>query len=130
MDRTEGRKRARLAVHAELAARRWNNTQLAREASVDLATVRSFLDGSRWPKSPTQGGIEFALGWPPGTIAEVVEGAEPPPVGGLTQDADQQQEDTLLYRRPEGLTDEEWEQVKEESRGFIEWQIERAARER
>lgn len=130
MDRTEGRTRARLAVLAETAHRQWTNTELARRAEADIATISDFLSGERWPKSPTQGRIESALDWPAGTISAIAAGMDPPAVGGNTQDADAETEDELLYRRPEGLTDEEWERVKEESRGFIEWQIEKAARER
>lgn len=50
-------------------------------------------------------------------------------VGDATQDATREEE-ALLYRRPDGLSDEEWERVKRESREFIEWQIEKASRER
>jgi transcriptional regulator with XRE-family HTH domain len=54
---------------------------------------------------------------------------EEPTVGDATQDASREEE-ALLYRRPDGLSDEEWERVKRESREFIEWQIEKASRER
>ncbi|GAB2762744.1 hypothetical protein GCM10027273_45080 [Nocardioides pakistanensis] len=130
MEQPDGRTRARLAVHAEMAHRRWNNTQLARAAGTDIATVSDFLSGARWPKSPTRGKIESALSWPPGTISAIEAGMPPPTVGGASEDEPEEDDDTLLYRRPEGLTDEEWEQVKRESRGFIEWQIQRAAQER
>ena len=59
----------------------------------------------------------------------MLEGGEAPSVGGDTEDADEEVSD-LLYRRPEGLSDAEWEQVKVESREYIEWQIEKASRER
>lgn len=125
----QGRTRARLAVHAELAHRGWTTSRLAGESGADPGTIGDFLNGTRWIKLPTQGKIERALGWPAGTISALVEGASAPPVGGLDQDP-AGDENTLLYRRPEGLTDEEWEQIKRESRGFIEWQIQRAAQER
>lgn len=111
-----------------MAHRGWNNARMATEAGVDPGTLGDFLAGNRWPKSPTRGRVEAALGWAPGTIAGIVAGLEPPAVGGETEDAETQ--DELLYRRPEGLSDEEWERVKDESRGFIEWQIEKASRER
>jgi transcriptional regulator with XRE-family HTH domain len=53
-----------------------------------------------------------------------------PSVGAAVQDAEDEEDKLLLYRRPEGLSDQEWERIKQESRGFIEWQIERAAHER
>lgn len=46
-------------------------------------------------------------------------------VGGGSQDVD-----SLLYRRPEGVSDEEWARIKDTSRDYIEWLIEKAARER
>ena len=49
-------------------------------------------------------------------------------VGGSSQDAEPD-EDSLLYRRPEGLSDQEWEQLKRETRTYIEWQLDRASRE-
>lgn len=129
MVETDGKTRARLAVLAELAARRWNNTRLAREAGADIATISDFLSGARWPKSPTQGKVETALDWPPGTISSIAAGMDPPSVGGSADDADSSP-DELLYRRPDGISDEDWERVKRESREYIEWQIERASRER
>lgn len=128
MVQTSGQRRAADAVAAWMAGREWNNTQLVAATGVDAGTIGDFLNGKRWPKTGTQGKIEKALSWPPGTLRAIAGGAEPPAVGGDTQDAET--EDELLYRRPEGLSDEEWERVKDESRGFIEWQIEKAARER
>jgi hypothetical protein len=111
-----------------MGRRGWNIQQLMDESGLDRSTLGDFLDGKRWPQSRTLGAIERALDWPVSSIAQMLEGGEPPAVGGDVKDPDTQ--DELLYRRPEGLTDAEWERVKEESRGFIEWQIERAARER
>lgn len=39
-------------------------------------------------------------------------------------------EDSLRYQRPEGLSDSEWERLKRETRDYIEFQLDRAARER
>lgn len=78
MTRTEGQSKARLAVQAAMASRGMNPGDLARRASVDAGTVGDFLSGQRWPKLRTQGRIEDALGWDAGTIAAIVNGAEPP----------------------------------------------------
>jgi hypothetical protein len=130
---TQDQRRASLAVSAWLAHNERNAAWLVRQTEADPGTIGDFLNGNRWPKFRTQGRIEKALGWPAGTMTEIADGGDVPDhqagdVGGATQDAET--EDELLYRRPEGLSDEEWERVKEESRGFIEWQIEKAARER
>jgi hypothetical protein len=133
---TQDQRRASRAVGTWLAHHERNAAWLVRQTEADPGTIGDFLNGNRWPKYKTQGRIEKALGWPAGTLMDIADGGEPPEVdaepaqgvGGDTQDAET--EDELLYRRPEGLTDAEWERVKEESRGFIEWQIEKAARER
>ncbi len=46
-------------------------------------------------------------------------------VGAQGKDAD-----SLLYRRPDGVSDAEWERIRDQSRDYIEWLIEKAARER
>ncbi len=130
MDRDDGRKAARLAVHAEIADRRWTNTDLARQAGADIATISDFLSGTRWPKSPTQGRIEQAIGWAPGTIAAIAAGMPIPPVGGRIKDVKPDDEFTLRFRRPPGLSDAEWERVKIESEGIVQWTLDRASQER
>lgn len=129
-DKAEPRRRVRIAVKAEMGQRGWNIQQLSDESGLTRDTLSDFLEGTRWPQQRSLGAIERALGWTPGAIAEVLEGGDPPAVGGLAEDADVEQETDLLYRRPEGLSDEQWERVKQESRGFIEWQIQRASEER
>lgn len=129
MDRDEGRTRARLAIQAEMSHRRWTNTELSKRAGVDINTIGDFLSGARWPKSPTQGRLEAALEWPPGTISAIAAGMEVPPVGGGAQDREAE-EATLRFRRPDGISDEKWEQLKAEAEGIIEWTIDRASRER
>lgn len=130
---TKGQRRASRAVSAWLAHEERNAAWLVRQTGADPGTIGDFLNGNRWPKFATQGRIEKALGWTSGTLTAVADGDDPPEPGatvsGPAQDADQEVSD-LLYRRPDGLSDAEWEQVKEETRGFIEWQIEKASRER
>lgn len=111
----------------------WNNAQLVTATGADPGTIGDFLNGKRWPKIGTQGKIERAIGWPPGTLRDIAGGGDDPDpaltVGGVTEDPESA-EDELLYRRPDGLSDAEWDRVKRESREYIEWQIERASRER
>lgn len=133
MAQTRDQRRASLAVSAWLAHNERNTAWLVRQTEADPGTIGDFLNGNRWPKFRTQGRIEKALGWAAGTLTEIADGgpapdAAEPPVGADTDDPET--EDELMYRRPEGLSDEEWSQIKNESRGFIEWQIEKAARER
>lgn len=53
------------------------------------------------------------------------EAAKAKPVGAGSKDAD-----SLLYRRPDGVSDQEWERIRDQSRDYIEWLIDKAARER
>lgn len=132
MAQTDTQRRASDAVAAWLARHHRNPAWLVDVTGADPGTIGDFLNGSRWPKLGTQGKIEQAVGWPAGTIRHIGNGGEVPPletVGAAPKDREVE-EDTLLYRRPEGLNDEEWERIKRESRGFIEWQIQRAAEER
>jgi len=129
MAQTPNQRRASDAIAAWLAQRHRNPAWLVDETGVDPSTIGDFLNGVRWPKLSTQGKIEAAVGWEPGTIRRIGNGADVPPfpenVGGATETEKESEEDTLLYRRPPGLSDGEWAQIKRESRGFIEWQIQR-----
>jgi hypothetical protein len=80
MAQTTGQRRATGAVAAVLAYRKWNNTDLIARTGTDTGTIGDFLLEQRWPKTATQGKIEEALGWPPGTIRAVSMGADPPPI--------------------------------------------------
>lgn len=135
MAQTQAQRRASDAVAAWLARHHRNPAWLVTATKADPGTIGDFLNGTRWPKLGTQGRIEDAVGWPAGTIRQIGNGGDVPDfpdesVGADDEHAPDKEEDTLLYRRPEGLSDEEWERVKRESRGFIEWQIQRAAQER
>ncbi|WP_248582560.1 hypothetical protein [Nocardioides sp. InS609-2] len=135
MAQTETQRRASRAVARWLAHREANTAWLVRQTGSDPGTIGDFLNGNRWPKFKTQGRIEKALSWPAGTLTAIADGADAPDpdvnqpenVGGDTHDPE---DNELLYRRPDNLSDAEWERVKAESRGFIEWQIEKASRER
>lgn len=129
MAQTSDQRRASDAVAAWLAGHHRNPSWLVDATGVDPGTIGDFLNGSRWPKLSTQGRIEDAVGWPPGTIRRIGNGAEVPPlesVGGASQTEGQSDDDALLYRRPEGVSDADWDRIKRDSRGFIDWQIEKA----
>lgn len=78
MDREEGRRRVRIAVSGEMGRRGWNIAQLHEATGLDKSTLGDFLSGQRWGQHKTLGAIEKALGWPPGTIARILEGEDPP----------------------------------------------------
>jgi len=92
---TQTQRRASRAVATWLAHREANAAWLVRQTGSDPGTIGDFLNGNRWPKFKTQGRIEKALSWPPGTLTAIADGAEPPDpeaepdaaVGGDEQDA-------------------------------------------
>ena len=133
MAQNRNQQRAAQAVAAWMAHQEWNNTQLVAETGADPGTIGDFLNGKRWPKIGTQGKIEKALGWAPGTLRAISTGGPTPDlgvhVGGRVHDGDQG-DDALRFRRPSGLSDEQWAEIKDKVRGIIEWQIELTTRER
>jgi hypothetical protein len=78
MPQSESQRRASDAVAAWLAKQRRNPAWLVAETGVDPGTIGDFLNGLRWPKLGTQGKIEGAIGWPPGTIRQIGNGGAPP----------------------------------------------------
>jgi len=132
MAQTKNQQRAAHAVAAWMAQHEWNNTHLVTKADADPGTIGDFLNGKRWPKIGTQGRIEKALGWTPGTLRSIALGGPAPDfsttVGGSHDD--ENHDDSLRFRRPAGLSDEQWGQIKDKVRGIIEWQIELTVRER
>lgn len=131
MAQTKNQQRAAHAVAARMAHLEWNNTQLVAATKADPGTVGDFLNGKRWPKIGTQGKIEHALDWPAGTLRSIASGGPAPDpagtVGGPRQDQDPY-DDAVRFRRPDGLSDQQWQRVKDEAQGFIEWQIEKMVR--
>lgn len=131
MAQTTNQQRAAHAVAAWMAHLEWNNTQLVAATGADPGTVGDFLNGKRWPKLGTQGKIEKALGWPSGTLRMIASGAPAPDpavaVGARGHDQDPQ-DDALRFRRPDGLTDHQWSEVKRAVEGVVEWEIQRVVR--
>lgn len=134
MPQTPHQRRASDGVAAWLAHHQRNPTWLAVAAEADLGTISDFLNGSRWPKLKTQGRIESAIGWPSGTIRQVGNGGDVPATGDAPESdpvgADTEDGDSLLYKRPAGLSDREWDRLKDETEEYIEWLLDRASRRR
>lgn len=82
------------------------------------------------PRDDTFGKVDKSCQWVPGSARAVWLGGDPTPtVGAPVQDADPDK-DALLYRRPPGLSDAEWERMRASTRDYLQWQIDQAARER
>lgn len=133
MPTESGRKAARMAVQREIAREGSDGVALGRRAGVHAQTVQTFLNGQRWPALKTLGKLDTALGWPVGTLSAIAEGGYPegvtldPEPGNVSAPPDT--DDSLLFLRPPGVTDQEWVRIKDEAQGYIEWQIQKARRE-
>lgn len=131
MAQNDGERRATDAVHAEMLTRGWTKKDLSEVSGVDYGTVSDLLAYERRIQARTQKAVEDALGWAPGTYRRLSLGQldQPErltedPVGGADDD-----DGSLNYRRPEGLTDEQWRQLRARTRNMIEWEIEQALRQ-
>jgi hypothetical protein len=78
MAQNENQRRASDAVAAWLAKHRRNPSWLVGQTGADPGTIGDFLNGTRWPKLGTQGKIEAAVGWAPGTIRQIGNGGDVP----------------------------------------------------
>lgn len=128
-----GRKAARMAVARELARQGSDATALAKRAGIHPQTVQAMVSGARWPSLRTLGALDAALGWQAGTLSSIAEGAPEPGAADAAPEIVSGPGDaggSLLVLRPNGLTDDEWASIVEESRGHLEWLVERAARKR
>ena len=78
--------------------------------------------------------IEIALGWPPQWAYSVLNDPSigPPPARFVSpaSDADSVTEDEFRYRRPEGMSEEQWARIRAATQGYIDAQIEQASQER
>lgn len=131
MNQTAGQRRATDAVHAEMIKREWNKADLVDATGLDYGTVSDLLDYSRRIQASTQSKLESGLGWAPGTYRLISLGQldAPEPLQGEPVGDDDEDEDTLLYRRPEGLTDKQWRELRARTRNLVEWEIQQALKE-
>jgi len=69
--------RERAAVEYRRAAEELGMTavDIARAGGIpDADTVRDFMEGARWPRTPTRNRLEKAVGWPTGSIDAIMRG--------------------------------------------------------
>lgn len=78
MTTTEGRLAARQCVQDRMSDLRMNLADLARRSGVDVKTIRSFLEGERWPQKKSRAAISDGLSWPSTFIDRIAEGTLDP----------------------------------------------------
>ena len=94
--------------------RRWRvrrgltQQQLAEAAGVAVGTVRNLENGQR-ARMLTLPAISRALGWIEDSYVLVLEGGDPLVEDGVTEVPP---DDALRVERPDGLTDDEWSEIK------------------
>lgn len=89
--------------------------------SLTSATARKLDKALRWKQGSAKAVWAGGAATPEKDMAPAI-----PPAGHASQRPD----DTLLYRRPDGLSDAEWERLKAETRDYLDYLIDKAARER
>lgn len=101
---------------------------LARKVGVDPSTVQVLEGRRQGPLADSMiNRITVAIGWAPGEWEAVARGETVRPV---TQGGDQVVTDELRFRRPEGISDEEWARIRATGQGYLDALIEQASRER
>lgn len=74
-----GRQRASAEYRSTVERLGLTPTEVARLGDIpDVDTVRDFMDGSRWPRTPTRAKLEHAVGWPSGSINSIALGGNIP----------------------------------------------------
>lgn len=74
MSTSQGRAEARQCASDRMSDLRMNASDVARLSGVDVKTVRSFLDGERWPQQKSRAAISEALTWPANMIDRLADG--------------------------------------------------------
>lgn len=71
--------------------------------------------------------LDAVMGWPGGTSAGILQGYIPDPATEIVVPA-VNTDNQVLYVRPDGVSDEDWDQIVTSAQGYIEWQIQQALR--
>lgn len=105
----------------------------ARETSYSPRTMQQMEKALGWDRGTTRlilmAGHEYDEDMRESVAADYIEAELPdltgsPSVGGVDED-----EDTFLYRRPAGLTDEQWRRLRARTDASVEREIEQALKE-
>jgi hypothetical protein len=82
------------------------------------------------PRGDTFDRLDKALQWTGGSARRLWFTGVTPSVGAIPQDSGQEGAGPFLYKRPEGLTDEQWRAVELRGRAYLDGLIEGASHER
>lgn len=124
-------------VRARRAHKDWTQLDVYNQGGPSNSTLTAVEDARPpGPSRSTLRKLDVGLQWESGSARRVLEGGEPTPleatpagVGSDPVGGDDDDDGSLNYRRPEGLTDEQWRQLRARTRNMIEWEIEQALRQ-
>lgn len=133
----DGRKALAEAYGAWLDANGWTREQVAAMGGPSTSTTTTIRTTDDSLSRQTMMKIDTVMGWPPGTAGKVSRGLiDPPAPGGPAAEPEtvsaptHDDESTLMYERPKGLSDAEWEKLKTSTGEYIEWQLNRLSQGR
>lgn len=92
-------------------------------------TMTKILSGKDDISDKTLEKLEVALRLEPGSAATSLANDTDLVPMSESVSPDTEDEDTLLYRRPDGVGVDEWRAIKARTRNLVEWEIEQALRE-
>lgn len=127
----DGRRKLAEAFGAWADRHGYTQSQIAAMGGPSTTTQTKLRLGEGVVSRHTLRQLDAVMGWPAGSAARVIDGGEvpadnTPEIVSGPGDAGS----SLLVLRPNGLTDDEWASIVEESRGHLEWLVEKAARKR
>jgi hypothetical protein len=132
-------------VKARRDEKDWSQLDVYNRGGPSNSTLTA-IEAAR-PPAPSRSTIrklDIALDWEPGSTRDVLAGGEPTPIVPVDARVDvpkitappgtvRTSEDdvpTLLYRKPDELTDDEWRELIARTGPIVEWEIEQALRRR
>lgn len=126
---TTGRRQLAEAFNAWMSRNGYTQTDVAAMGGPSTTTQSKVVNTDDPISRQTMKQLDTVMGWPGGTAAGIVRGEAPPDPGAEAVGAVVEDDDALLYARPDGLTDGEWQKIKTHAGEFVRWQIEQAMRE-
>ena len=96
--------------------------QLADEAECSVNTIRNLEQGKR-SRHLTLPKVNRALGWVEDSYILILEGGMP-----VVEEPISEQSDALHLERPEGLSDDEWAEIREKMIADLEFWLRRRGR--
>lgn len=96
----------------------WTQTEVVMRGGPSTSTQTKVRSGHGPLRSDSLRQVDTLMGWPHGTARRVTQGATPPPPSLEKIDLD-----AITFNRPPGLSDTEWDEVRERMTSGWEWEL-------